>query len=100
MWHWLETGLRVYLLHPLTGRGYQFWSGIAGSFVVGGSLWAGTFAFWRHHNCHVKGCWRMGRHAVADTPFRVCRIHHPDVPDGGATAEHIEAAHAAAKEKP
>jgi hypothetical protein len=26
--HWLWTAVNTYLLHPLTGPGYQFWSGV------------------------------------------------------------------------
>jgi hypothetical protein len=32
----------------------------------------------RKYNCHVKGCWRVGRHSIADTIYVVCRRHHPD----------------------
>ena len=42
----------------------------------------------RHHNCHVKGCWRLGRHPHEQ--YKLCARHHPHVPNGGPTAEHIE----------
>ena len=68
------------LWHPLFGRGYQFWSGIAGSFILGGGLWAGVYALLRKHNCHVHRCWRMAWHEHPDTGHPVCKRHHPDDP--------------------
>ena len=56
------------------------------------------FTLWHHLNCHTKGCWRIGRHAVEGTPYRVCRKCHPTVPDKGASKHHIHEAHHAAKE--
>lgn len=56
--------------------GYNFWSGIgSGSpLLLGAGLW------WRHHNCHVHGCWRLQWHAHPDHGHPVCRRHHPDHP--------------------
>lgn len=73
VWHWRS------------GNGYQFWSGIAGELTLLGA----AIAVVKHHNCHVRGCWRVGRHSVDGTPYKVCRRHHPRVPDGGATIEDI-----------
>lgn len=57
----------MWILHPLGGLGYQFWSGIGGDiFLLAPAAWA-----W-HHNCHVKGCWRVG-HVKDGRP--VCRRH-------------------------
>lgn len=60
---------------------YDFWSGFATQLpkpweVVIGALWL------RHQNCHVKGCWRLGKHAVDGTPW--CSKHHENarVTDG------------------
>ena len=63
------------LLHPLRGDGYQFWSGIAGSFLTSLPGWtvAGVL-FWRHHNCGEHGCLRLG-HAHPDHGRPVCRHH-------------------------
>jgi len=74
------------LFHPLRGWGYQFWSGIAGSFVLGGGIWVGSATLLRRHNCHVKGCMRIGRLPVAGTHYVVCNKHHPE---GARTVEHI-----------
>lgn len=63
------------LLHPLAGRGYQFWSGIgSGSPILAG------FAVWaKHHNCHQSGCWRIGHHHP-DHGLPVCRRHYHQNP--------------------
>jgi hypothetical protein len=58
------------------------------------ALLGGAYAILRRHNCHAKGCLRLGRHRVAGTDYIVCRTHHPpDMP----TAEQILAEHPAAK---
>lgn len=66
---------------PLWGPGYQFWSGIgANAFLL---VWAVTAILWaRHHNCHVRGCWRLHWHpSDAHGGHPVCRKHHPDSSD-------------------
>lgn len=70
-----------FLLHVLgidnvSGRWYGFWSGFGSDL---GLIAAGA-AFLRHRNCHVHGCWRLGRHPVEGTPYQVCRRHHPAGP--------------------
>jgi hypothetical protein len=68
--------------------GYNFISGpLADITLLGGAI-----AIYRKHNCHAKGCWRVGRHPVEGTSYIVCRKHHPhETP----TAEQIIAEHAA-----
>lgn len=71
-----------------SGRWYLWWSGMGaniGEFAIVGSLLSGV----RHHNCHVRGCWRVGRHPVVDTGYVVCRRHHPT---GAPTAADIREA--------
>lgn len=54
---------------------YGFWSGFGGSipdFLILGSI----ITVYRHHNCHVKGCLRLGK-PVDGTPYLACPIHHP-----------------------
>jgi hypothetical protein len=68
--------------------GYNFISGPLADITLLG----GGYAVARHHNCHVKGCLRIGRHPVDGTGYVVCRKHHPDE---SPTAEDILAAHAA-----
>lgn len=55
----------------------SFWSGF-GSDIGEVAIIGGILAIVRRHNCHVKGCWRVGRHPVEGTAFVVCRAHHPD----------------------
>jgi hypothetical protein len=41
--------------------------------------------------CHRSGCWRRGRFRYGH--YRLCHVHHPDVPsDGRIGEEHIAAA--------
>lgn len=72
MIHWLQTAFNTYWLHPLHANGYQWWSG-AGSDLGEVSIFGVVLVHFRHHNCHVKGCWRLGH---ADLSGRVtCRRH-------------------------
>jgi hypothetical protein len=68
--------------------GYNFISGP----LADVTLLGGCYALLRHHNCHAKGCWRIGRHPVEGTAYVVCRKHYPHKQP---TAEQIHAAHAA-----
>ena len=65
----------MWLFHPLWGDGYQFWSGIGSDLTY--LFWPLAFVTWaRHHNCHVKGCWRPG-HMYHDIGELRCRNHRP-----------------------
>lgn len=57
---------------PLHGDGYQWWSGLGSDLA-----YVGAFGiFWRHHNCHIKGCpWWGHVHPVEGVPY--CRKHRP-----------------------
>lgn len=87
------------LWHPLSGMGYQFWSGIAGAtaaitgpFVTGVAVWR---VYRRRTECHVEGCSKHGE-PVHGTGYRACHKHHPGVAHGEGeviTAEHIATAH-------
>ena len=68
----------------LSGAYYGFWSGV-GSDITELAL---IGALWRHFNCHQRGCLRIGRHPHG--PYKLCKKHHPLVPDQGPTAEHIK----------
>ena len=61
-------------LNPLFGAGYQFWSGI-GSDLGEASILAAIILGYRHHNCHVKGCLRLG-HTDPAHGFPACHLHH------------------------
>lgn len=60
----------------VTGAWYGFWSGF-GSDLGEVLLLGGLFAMYRHHNCQVKGCWRLGRQ-VHGTHDVLCRKHHSE----------------------
>lgn len=88
----------TWLVHVLgmddpAGRWYGFWSG-AGSDLGEAAIVGGLISILRKHNCHVHGCWRVGRHPVEGTSYLVCRRHHPD---GKVTHQDILGAHQAAK---
>lgn len=78
-----------------SGTWYGFWSGFGGAipdFLILGSI----VTLYRHHNCHVKGCLRLGK-AVEGTPYLACPPHHP-AHEGNKRAvsgETIRLAHAA-----
>jgi hypothetical protein len=76
--HWLQTALNTYILHPLHGNGYAWWSG-AGSDLSELALLGALFAAWRHHTCHRQGCWKLGhRHPQHGWPS--CRKHWTETP--------------------
>lgn len=52
---------------------YNFWSGF-GSDLTEFALIGALIGVYRKHNCHDKGCWRVGRHIVDGTPW--CNKHH------------------------
>jgi hypothetical protein len=90
-WIFLVTGINIpngqYSVY------YNFWSGF-GMFlerlieltVIGAMIYY-------HHNCHVKNCPRWGRYEVEGTHYKVCKPHHPDMPEGDVTYEDVAEAH-------
>jgi hypothetical protein len=66
--------LNVLGITNVSGPWYAWWSGVAGDL---GLLGAAFTLYWRH-TCHIKGCWRVGRHQVDGTTWVVCRKHHPE----------------------
>jgi hypothetical protein len=91
MLNWL---LHTFGLDDGSGAWYLFWSGIVGDLALLGTLWV----LLRRLNCHTSGCWRIGVHHVVGTPYVTCRKHHPVVPNGKVTADHIARAHQSAVE--
>lgn len=97
--HWvaLHTGI----IHGGPDQYYNFWSGFGsdlGEATLISAVAIGVYTGVRKVNCHTKGCWRIGRHPLEGTPYVLCRHHHPHVPSGGATHEHILAQHRRYKE--
>lgn len=52
---------------------YAFFSGF-GSDLSEFAILGAILGAYHKHNCHVKGCWRIGKHTVDGTPF--CSRHH------------------------
>jgi len=71
------------LLHP-GGSGYWFYSGVFDAGILLAIL-SSVGVYWRAHNCHVNGCWRLDWHPHPEHDHQVCRTHHPD---GGAEFLH------------
>lgn len=69
MMHALGWLLGTYPTPHGTSAMYQFWSGIA----PGISIVSLPFGLYYRHNCHVKGCWHIGRHTEGGS--LVCRRH-------------------------
>jgi hypothetical protein len=92
--HWfaLHTGT----LHGGPDVYYNFWSGFGsdlGEATLISAVCVGVYTGIRKVNCHTKGCWRISHHALEGTPYILCKHHHPDVPNHGATHEHILTEH-------
>lgn len=92
--HWfaLHTGT----LHGGPDLYYNFWSGFGsdlGEATLISAVSVGVYTGVRKVNCHTKGCWRIGHHPLDGTPYILCRHHHPDVPNQGASHEHILGEH-------
>ena len=70
--HWLGVD-------NVSGPAYAWYSG-AGSDIGELAIVGALLGVLRKHNCHVHGCWRVGRHQVEGTPFIVCHRHRPGGP--------------------
>lgn len=60
-----------------SGPFYLFWSGFGGDFGEV-TLLTGVIVMLRTHNCHVKGCWRLGKYSFEH--YKLCKKHHPNTP--------------------
>lgn len=78
-------------------RYYNFHSGFGSYFPWVFFSMGGIFAFvaiqFRHTNCHQKGCWRIGKFALAGGEYKVCGKHHPGFEGKHPSLEHIWASH-------
>jgi len=75
----LIASLGTWILHytgcdNLSGPWYGFWSGF-GSDLGELLLLGGLVTLVRHHNCHVKGCWKIG-HIDPAVHAPACGSHH------------------------
>lgn len=95
-WHVSEVEtMRIVGARDAGGGWYGFWSGFGGS-IPDFMILASVVTVYRHHNCHVRGCARLGK-TVDGTPYLACPRHHPTHQGDrrGVTAETIHAAHKA-----
>jgi hypothetical protein len=54
------------------------------------TLIAFVVGIYRHFECHVSHCHRLGR--FVHGRYKLCRVHHPNVPTAGRiTPEHVAA---------
>lgn len=98
-WHVLQHWLAVHTgTVNESGPYYGFLSG-AGSDIGEVTLLGAIIAGYRHHNCHTRHCWRLAKHDVDGTQYRVCRKCHPTIADKAPTRAEIHAAHHAAKKE-
>jgi hypothetical protein len=79
LWHFIVHIMGVDYGLPYGRWGwYNFWSGIAGSFLVGAVVFGVTF--WWRGTCHSSWrCLRHGRYAAAGGMYKLCHRHHPDL---------------------
>lgn len=87
-----------FLIHYLgidsgSGQAYLWWSG-AGSDLGYLAIVTGIVAAYRHHNCTVRHCWRLGK-PVKGSPYLACPKHHPahEGDKRGVSVETIYKAH-------
>jgi hypothetical protein len=71
-----------WLVHPLSGLGYQFFSGIGSSISEWLTILLAITVYVYHHNCHVHRCPRLSWH-TDECGHPVCKTHHPDHPSCG-----------------
>jgi hypothetical protein len=62
------TGIGVHPYPAGTPWEYQMWSGIIPALTIL-TLFGSLGGAWHLHNCHQDGCWRMGKHRIAGTPW-------------------------------
>lgn len=55
---------------------YDFVSGVGPMIITALGLGSLITGLLHHVNCHQAGCWRIGKHKVAGTPW--CGRHHQD----------------------
>jgi hypothetical protein len=103
--HWLHVFQHWLAVHTGTvnepGVYYGFWSGFGsdiGEYAILVGLTAGLYHSFRRHNCHERGCWRIGLHHVEGTPFIACRKHHPVLQGRKPAKGHMAEAYARAQE--
>lgn len=88
--HGLLWFLGVYPVPSGTSAMYQLWSGFIPALAIA-SLVGGLYRHFRHINCHVHRCWRLGRYEAG--PYKVCARHHPRDDVSQVTPEMVSKAY-------
>lgn len=73
---------------------YNFFSGFGG-----GCILVSYVTVVLHTRCAKLTCWRHGKHPTADGMHKLCRVHHPDLPNRRLPLHEIHLRHHAHKEK-
>ena len=74
-------GIPHWWWHPLTGNGYQWWSGIGSDIAelsIAVAIVTAAVGAYHKHECHVEQCHRLAWHPDPDHGHPVCKRHHPD----------------------
>lgn len=77
----------------ITSSATNSFYGIVSGWLGDLGLLVGLVMYYRKHNCHVKGCPRLGKHSVGDGSLIVCKKHHPLHHDTRITPEHVQFHH-------
>lgn len=64
---------------------YNFFSSVFGELALKVPL---ILIAYKHVNCDVRRCWRLG-HPVEGTGHRACRRHHPNMRSSGTITPDI-----------
>ena len=90
IWWWIEVHTGTV---NESGPYYGMFSGFFGDLTIFSSAVIGLAVFYRHVNCHSKGCWRWGHYRTPDGQFKVCRRCHPVLKGQHPTRELIHRHH-------
>jgi hypothetical protein len=66
-----------HIVHWPDNDGYNFVSGPLADITLITAFASTLFLWWRKHNCHVHGCWRLEWHVHPENGHPVCKEHHP-----------------------
>ena len=78
------------VVHWPTHGGYNFVSGPLADATLFTAFGSAMALWWRRHQCHIPGCWRLQWHPHPVHGHPVCRTHHPDFGTLGASDRRAE----------
>ena len=65
------------VIHWPDNGGYNFVSGPLADITLATGFATWVIVFFRKHNCHIHGCWRMEWAPHPEHGHPVCKHHHP-----------------------